>query len=143
MKKIIPLFVLILLLSGCSLIVKEKPFNIITAEEIQKKLDSKDNFILVVGNKEKCGTCESYLRGGLRGLEEKNDYKVDYIMIDTLEKQAEINKLSEILYKQLGETDTMLGVPTTYIISNGEVSERLKGPILYDEISKKYEKYVK
>lgn len=142
MKKVIPLLIAIFL-SGCSLVVKEQPVNLVTVDDIQNKLNSKDSFILVVGNKERCGTCESYLKGGLRGLHDKKEYKADYITIDTINKQVEMDALSKILYKKLGETEKVIGVPSTYVISNGKIVKRLKGPILYDDIRKDYDSYIK
>lgn len=142
MKKVFSLLIVLIVMAGCS-VAKEFPANIVIPDEIKEKIDSKETFMLVVGNKERCGTCESYLKGGLRGLSDKNDYKVDYITIDTLDKQVEIDKLSKIIYEDFKETEQMIGVPTTYIVSKGKIKERLKGPILYDDILVKYETYIK
>lgn len=141
MKKMIPFIIMTIILAGCS-IVKEFPANNVTVNEIQDKLYNKETFMLVVANKERCSPCESYLKGGLRGLSDKNDYKIDYITIDTLDKQADISKLSKIIYDDFKETETKIGVPTTYIVSNGKIVERLKGPIVYEEIVQDYERYI-
>mgnify|MGYP001148935654 CR=1 FL=1 len=131
-------------LTGCSLLIKKPPVNLIEVTEIQDKIDSKESFILVVGNQAQCSTCESYLKGGLRKLDDNDGYKADYIMIDTIDKQKDMDMLSEIIYGELKEDSTqMIGVPTTYIIKDGVLAEKIQGPVVYEKIVEEYNKYIK
>lgn len=147
MKRLIMASVLAItlgILSGCSLFVKEPPVNLIEVQEIQDKIDSKESFILVVANQAQCGPCESYLKGGLRKLDDNDGYKVDYIMADTVDKQKDMDMLTKIIYDDFKEDNTkMLGVPTTYIIEDGNLAERIQGPVVYEQILEKYNEYIK
>lgn len=142
--KVMSVFAIVLMiLTGCSLFVKASAVNLIEIKEIREKLDSEESFILVIGNQEKCGPCESYLKGGLRKLSDKNDYKADYVMVDTVKKQKDMDILTQIVYEDFNEDNTKaLGVPTTYIIKKGKLEEKLEGPVIYEELVKVYDKHI-
>lgn len=142
MKRLISFSILamvLILISGCSL-AKKPPVNLVDAPEIRDKIDSKETFILVIGNKAQCSLCENYIIGGLSSLDEKDDYKVDYIMVDTIEKQEDMDTLTEIVYKDFSESEnSMLGVPTTYFIDSGSLVNKQEGVLSYEELSTGYD----
>lgn len=147
MKRLIKVSVLaitLVILSGCSLLIKEDPVNLIKAQEIQNKIDSEESFILVIANQTQCGPCESYLKGGLRKLSDNDNYKADYIMVDTVDEQKDMDMLTEIVYGDFEEDSSqMLGVPTTYIIKDGKLADKKQGAVVYEHLVDAYNQYVK
>lgn len=143
MARIFGITILALILSGCSLIVKEPPVEISTPLDLQTKLDNKESFILVIGNELGCQSCNSYMRGGLRELEKNKDYKVDYLTVDTVEKQKDMDVLTDILFNKFEvPTDKPLGVPSTFVIKDGELVEKVEGAMVYEQLIKPYEQYI-
>lgn len=143
-KKLVVLVFLVLMLAGCSLISKESPVTTITPQELKEKLDNKESFILVIGNEENCGPCESYLDGSLRRLHKKEEYKALHLNVDTISKQKDMDILIEILYDYLSEDTTKtLGVPTTYIVNQGLLVAKESGPVSFETVEKHYKEYIK
>lgn len=144
MRNISVLAIILLMLSGCSLLAKEDPVNLIKIVDLEDKLNSKESFILVVANRAQCSPCESYLRGGLRGISDNDGIKAEYVMIDTVDKQKDMDILTKIIYEDLEEDQSqMLGVPTTYIIKEGSLVERMTGAIMYEDLLKAYNEHLK
>lgn len=143
-KKLVVLVFLTLMLTGCSLISKESPVTTIEPQELKEKLNNKESFILVIGNKEKCGPCEMYLDESLRKLHKKQGYKPLHLNVDTVSKQKDMDILIEILYEDFSEDlSQSLGVPSTYIVNQGVLVVKESGPIIYESLVNHYEEYLK
>lgn len=143
-KKLVVLVFLTLMLAGCSLISKESPVTIIEPQELKEKLNNKESFILVIGNKEKCGPCETHINEGIRKLYKKQEYKSLYLNVDTVSKQKDMDILIEILYEHLSEDPNQsLGVPSTYLVNQGLLVIKESGLVPYETLETHYEKHLK
>lgn len=144
MTRISVLAIILIMLTGCSLFIKGDPVDLIEVQEVEDKLNAGDSFILVIANRAQCAPCESYLKGGLRKLSDNDGIKVDYIMIDTLDKQEDMDMLTQIIYEDFNEDNSqLLGVPTTYVIKDGNLVNKMQGAVAYQELVKEYNEHVK
>lgn len=143
-KHLVVLVFLTLILAGCSLVSKEPSVETISPQELKTKLENKETFIFVVGNKDNCGPCEGYLDGSLRTLHKKEEYKAFYLNVDTISKQKDMDILIEVLYEYLSEDVTKtLAVPSTYFVNQGSPVVKENGQVSYDILEKHYKQYIK
>lgn len=138
--KFLAFFALIVVLAGCSL-EKESPVITIGPSELEAKMKSKESFVLVLGNETNCDSCQKYLKGGLRKLDESEQYKAYYLAIDTVKQQKEMDKLINAVDKMGVDITKSVSVPSTYFLVNGENKESVNGPMVYEKIVEKKEKY--
>ncbi len=128
MKKgllIITTMVMIFCLSGCG----RTTFDEISYNELNNKLEAKDDFVLFIGS-ETCSACTAY-KITLNKIIEK--YHVDI-------KYLDISKLSEKESSELQAKFPFTGTPTTVFITNGvekNTYNRISGNEKYSSVLKK------
>lgn len=126
MKKIlVVLFVGLLFLSGCS--KKEESvgkLSFITLTEYKTKLESKDDYVVVIGNVD-CSACQQF-KPVLEEINKNKNSEIFYVQIDNSKWSA--NEKSELLTvtKDAFGFD-VAGTPTTFIVKNGELEETVVG----------------
>lgn len=146
-RKYIAIIVMVLtsmiLLNGCSLIIKEKEkiedkefINIISIDEIIDKIENKESFNFIFGS-ENCPSC-SYYKEELGKFHKDENYKFDYFNYnDSVDK----DRLLELI-KMLDENEETLATPITYFIQEGLLIEKAVGALTVNEI-KDYSEYYK
>lgn len=143
MRRVLSLTIILIIMTGCSILEKEPPVITIEPQEIKDKIESQETFIVVIGNLDRCEPCERYMKGALRKLHNEKDYKANYVTVDTIKKQKDMDIMIEILYEDFEEnTQSALSVPTTYFVKKGELVNSLQGPIAYEQLVNEYEKYI-
>lgn len=129
MKKILLLIISIILLSGCN---KYNEYTQINYEELQKKLDNKDSFVLVVGSST-CSACSKYKTTMEKVIKDK-DIEIFYIDLNSLTTEEKSKLYSKFVVNS---------TPTTIFIKNGieeSTYNRIVGAAGYSEIIDKLEK---
>lgn len=101
MKKILVVILLLLLVTGCG----KKAYIPINYDELMKKVDSKENFVLLVGS-DTCGACQT-LKPKLNKVIAK--YNLDVYYYDIQKNQQDINNIVRFE-----------GTPTLAFIKNGK-----------------------
>lgn len=122
--KLISVFIVVLLVSGCSSNVKE-----ITYNELEKKLENRESFILEIVQ-DGCSNCESF---SPKFNEVLKEYEIKAVSINltniTQEENTKLNNMYNIS-----------GTPTVIFIEKGEepsISRRIVGDISKDKIISK------
>lgn len=127
MKKIFLALISFLLLTGCG-----RQYIKINYNELETKLNNKENFVLVIGSAT-CSACELY-EETMKEVMSKNNIDIYFIDLDAL-NDSERSKV----YTKFAYTYT----PTTVFIKNGEDSgthNRFVGAVEYEEIIERLEK---
>lgn len=110
MKKILVLFVSVLIIVGCS--NKITGYQEITFSDLNKKFEDEENFVLFIGSNQ-CSHCMSY-EPKLNAVIKVNQLKVYYI---------DVANLSEDENKILDSYVPYTGTPTTVFIEKGKLKE--------------------
>ncbi len=109
MKKVVTLFLFILLVSGC---VNKPPYIEINYNQFEKKLENKESFIFYIGSSS-CSFCDKYEKTLKRVV---NEYKIDVYYIDLNNKNLTVEEK-----KELNNKINYSGTPETVFIKSGEV----------------------
>ncbi len=137
MKKIIAVLIMLTLLfsiTGCG---GPKTYKEISFEELNKKIDAKEDFILFIGS-ETCSACSAY-KITLNKVIEKNKVEVNYIDISKLSDDENSDLLANFYFSS---------TPTTVFVEKGkekDTNDRLVGAQKYSKVVKKFKEkgYIK
>lgn len=134
MKKILILIGIVIAtfcITGCD---SPKTYDEITLEEVNKMINDKDDFILMIGA-ETCSACKSY-KFTLDKIIKK--YKVDIKYID-------LDKLTEDEQADLQSHFYFTATPTTVFVEKGKETDRMVGNKKYSQTVEKLKdnKYIK
>lgn len=129
MKKIL-LIITILFLSGCN---NYKSYTEINFVDLEKKLDNKDSFVLVIGSST-CTACAKYKKDMENVIKDK---KVEIFYLD-------LKQLTDEEYSKIYSKYVIVSTPTTIFIKDGlETStyDRIIGAAGYSDIVKDLKKH--
>ena len=134
MKKILLGLTILILISGCSSIVKDDgKVKSTKIAEIKTKLDNKETFVFTVGS-DTCPACKP-IEIVIQEFNNK-DREVFYIDNSLEEKGTAKAFGDEYLDGSLSAT------PTTYFIAKGEVVKRLEGAISLEDFISTYNELI-
>lgn len=134
MRKLLVLFLALMLFTGCG---TNKTYEEISYENLNKMLESKEDFILFIGSNT-CSACSVY-KETLNGVIEEYGTDVKYI---------DLSKLSDKEESELFSKFPITGTPTTIFITKGEEEDsynRIVGSAKKSKIVSKFKEngYIK
>lgn len=121
LKNIVIIFVLIILLTGCS--SSDNHIKEISLEKFEEKMANKESFALYIGN-ENCSHCVAYMPT-LKSVLKENDITIYHL---------DNSKLSEKEYAEFKTYINITGTPTVVFITEGDEETTLNR--IVGEISK-------
>ncbi len=129
MKKFIYiLLIMLLFLSGCS--SDKDPINYISLDEYVEKINSDDDFVLVVGRID-CSACIAF-KPILQETATSKDLKIDYVQID--ETWTDEDRATLLEETQKTYDFNLTGTPTTLIVKDGKLVDKITGQIEYRDL---------
>lgn len=137
MKKYILIVVIgFIFMTGCSSLVLEDPFNKISIEELENKIDSKDTFVFTACSMDS-SLCDNFIEDALMTL--KRDYNIEIDFLDLEIESADfINSFEDLKSEYLGSA--LDENPATLFIVDGEIESIIYSNVpaetIYDEYSK-------
>jgi len=140
MKKIITIFICLILFTGC---FPSKVGIVHTdAKDAIAAIESKDDMILVVGKKN-CGACEEFQKV-MQEITENYQIRITEVFID--DEEGVVDEVTqETTYPEYEELEQYIGVvggtPTIYFIQDGVIKGTFTGSVSYDTFKEKIEKY--
>lgn len=134
MKKILALFVIVIMLAGC---LMNKTYHEISYEELNNMIENKESFILFIGS----STCSACARYEVTLNDVIEEYGADVKYID-------LSKLSDTDGSALVSEFPISGTPTTVFIDKGEEQStynRIEGAAKKSKIIEKFKEngYIK
>lgn len=128
-KTLLSLGALLLVITGCSAIVKDDPINYVEIQEIAEKFENEETFVFILGGKS-CPACAAFLEGPLSELEDRDDIRLDYVDLNAEDIDEElVNKLVDEKLE-----GNLQGIPTTYFITDGVLTHHEVGVISYETL---------
>jgi len=131
MKKILMiLFILgITLITGCG----NKGYTEVNYNELEQKLENKDNFVLVIGS-ETCGACANY-EITMKKVINKNNVEIFYLDLHALSDDDYAKAYSKFVFQS---------TPTTVFIKDGKETttyDRIIGSAGYNDVVEALKKH--
>ncbi len=130
MKKIVlTLLVGLVVLTGCSKPAGKDLYTLIEKDEIQAKIEAKENFVLIIG-RDTCPACKAYKEVLDEVIKNKGIDIFYFEIIESVWKDKDYEEFTLFLERVMSQP-SINGFPTTYFVEEGVVTGNYTGMLDY------------